>query len=67
MDRVHEDGFVVYLQPDLPAGGFTGTGEETLASCPSYAEAQRVRRTLQRLTPGGKCVIRFVGDTGGGD
>jgi hypothetical protein len=39
--------------------------EREIVTCPSYEEAQRVRRAFQAA--GRSCVIRFMGEAGGGD
>ncbi len=62
MDNVPDDRFLIFLR-SLPDA--TGT-EQPLASCPTYADACRIRRALHLSAPG-QLVIRFVGPTGGGD
>ncbi len=41
------------------------TCEEPVVTCTSYGEAQRIKRLLFNNAP--NCVIRFLGDAGGGD
>jgi hypothetical protein len=67
MDPVHEDRFLVFLRVDAGATQpFSASGEQPLASCGSYEEARRIRQVLQGAVAG-KCVIRYIGPTGGGD
>jgi len=60
----HEDRFVVYVRsgrdPERP-----GASERAFMSCPTYADAQRIRRGLHLINR--DCVIRYDGETGGGD
>jgi hypothetical protein len=65
MDLHDEDHFTVYVRLDP---GFAPSPEEIeipLGSFHSYQEALRAQRAYQR--PARECVIRFQGDTGGGD
>jgi hypothetical protein len=67
MDKVHDDGFMVFLRFDTRHGTTPlEAGEQPLASCSSYGEAKRIRLALQRAAAG-DCVIRYVGQAGGGD
>jgi hypothetical protein len=67
MNPVHDDGFMVFLRYDGSGWPvFTEAHEEPLAACTSYGEARRIRRAMHEAAPG-ECVIRFVGETGGGD
>jgi hypothetical protein len=65
MDTAQDDRFMVYLRLDPRHGGPLISQERLVASCPSYAEAKRVRRKLQDSSC--ECVIRYVGPAGGGD
>jgi hypothetical protein len=65
MDSAHEDRFVVFIRADGADPAFPEDVEQPLASCSSYEEARRVRQA--HLDHSAECVIRFVGDTGGGD
>ncbi|HEV3203413.1 MAG TPA: hypothetical protein VGY77_03470 [Gemmataceae bacterium] len=67
MDPVHDDRFVVFLRFDATrVNSFADVVEEPLAACSSYGEARKIRKLLQGTAPG-DCVIRFMGDSGGGD
>jgi hypothetical protein len=60
-----EDRFVVFVRDvDAPQDGFESE-ERELVSCPTYAEAQWVRREYASRKR--KCIIRYVGPCGGGD
>jgi hypothetical protein len=66
MDRTREDDdFVVFMRSDPDCRAAPDTVEWPLASCASYEEARRVRDSFSNHN--GDCVIRFVGETGGGD
>jgi hypothetical protein len=52
-----QDCFVVFVR--------IGAVERPVAVCTSYAEAVKCREQLRQSGQG--CVIRFVGQTGGGD
>jgi hypothetical protein len=65
MDTAQDDRFMVYLRFDARHGNPSGNQERLVAACPSYAEAKRIRRTLQDSSC--ECVIRYVGPAGGGD
>jgi hypothetical protein len=65
VEDARQDGFVVFVRDAARAQGRPRDVERVVATCPSYEEANRVR---QRLRGSGKhCVIRAVGETGGGD
>jgi len=64
MDCTREDDFVVFIRSDRDDAN-PDRVEWPLASCASYEEAKRVRDTFSNRN--GDCVIRFVGETGGGD
>jgi hypothetical protein len=59
MADVMQDCFVVVVRDEFDAI------ERVVATCPSHEEAAEVRQQLRR--PGMSCVIRCVGQTGGGD
>jgi hypothetical protein len=65
MDCTREDDFVVFIRSDRGDGSAPESVEWPLANCASYEEARRVREAFSNHT--GDCVIRFVGETGGGD
>ncbi len=67
MDTFHDDRFLVLWRLEHCRDGVPeGAGEEPLATCASYEEARNFRRALPGAVAG-KCVIRFVGTSGGGD
>ena len=61
----HDELFVVYLRAPRNEGGPPEIAERALITCYTYGEARRIQRLLQK-TPH-ECVIRFLGNTGGGD
>jgi hypothetical protein len=60
----HEDLYVIYLRCDSWTSQ-PESHERPLMVCASYSEARRVQRMLQGADQ--ECVIRFQGNTGGGD
>jgi hypothetical protein len=64
MQREEEDRFVVFVRtgrdPERPE-----ISERPFTTCPTYADAQRIRRGLHLINR--DCVIRYEGETGGGD
>ena len=65
MDLHDDDRFTVYVRMDPSHAPSPEDIEIPLASFCSYEEALRAQRAYQR--PARECVIRFQGDTGGGD
>jgi len=66
MDAGHEDRFVVFVRSDRGSRDASPPGtEQPLAACATYAEARRLLRACQGSP--GEFVIRYVGETGGGD
>jgi hypothetical protein len=65
MDQHDEARFTVYVRTDPAHAPSPEDIEIPLASFSSYEEALRAQRAYQR--PVRECVIRFHGDTGGGD
>jgi hypothetical protein len=65
MDSTREDDFVVFIRSDGGYDSAPDSVEWPLASCASYEEARRLRDSVS--TRNGDCVIRFLGETGGGD
>lgn len=67
MEPVRDDRFMVFIRYDAThVGPFADAVEEPLAACATYGEARRIREALLATAPGG-CVIRFMGESGGGD
>jgi hypothetical protein len=65
VEETRQDCFVVFVRDEARAAGRPADVEKAVASCASYEEADRIR---QRLRGSGRhCVIRAVGETGGGD
>jgi hypothetical protein len=60
-----QDCFVVFVRDGSGAACRPEAVERPVAACPSYEEAVRLRGQLRQS--GRSCVIRFVGQTGGGD
>jgi hypothetical protein len=65
MESVLDDCFVVFLRHDRSQSFRPDHAERPLASCSTYEEARRIQRQLQQTYR--DCVIRYVGETGGGD
>jgi hypothetical protein len=65
MEPVQDDRFVVFLRHDRSKSSRPDHAERALAVCSSYSEARRIQRQLQGSAM--DCVIRFVGQAGGGD
>jgi hypothetical protein len=65
MDLHDDDSFTVYVRTDPNHAPSPDEIEVPLASFSSYEDALRAQRAYQR--PVRECVIRFQGDTGGGD
>ena len=63
MCQISEDGFVVYIRDEKKTMAFPR--ERKLVTCGSYEEALMVRR--ENETPDRHCIIRFEGESGGGD
>jgi len=64
MAASHQDLYVVYLRSATETTRPDGA-ECPVMVCTSYGEARRLQRLLQHGEQ--ECVIRFQGDTGGGD
>jgi hypothetical protein len=65
MDLHDDHSFTVFVRTDPSHAASPEEIEIPLASFSSYEEAVRAQRAYQR--PVRECVIRFQGDTGGGD
>ena len=61
----HEDCYIVYLRSDRSLSQPPEVAERLVVVCTSYGEARRIQRLLHRAEQ--ECVIRYEGDTGGGD
>jgi hypothetical protein len=65
VDSQYEEQFVVYVRDNRPRAIAAFTEERPLVGCATYEEAQWVRRECEG--PRRRCIIRYVGPTGGGD
>ncbi len=65
MHTDHQDGFMVYLRLDRSPEHAPEVFERPLAECASYEEARRIQREYRRHDR--ECVIRYCGESGGGD
>jgi hypothetical protein len=63
--ELYEDRFLVFLRTDVAQATQPESNEEPVADCASYEEARRVKSVFQ--SSAGECVIRYQGETGGGD
>ena len=68
-ERAAFEQLAVYLRNDRDEcgkeSGSVEGAERAVATLPSYAEARRVRQWYR--DSGHDCVIRYLGDVGGGD
>jgi hypothetical protein len=64
VEDTRQDCFVVFVRDGVGAGR-PEVVEQVVATCPSYEDADRVRQELRGS--GRHCVIRCVGQSGGGD
>jgi hypothetical protein len=65
METVLENHFVVFLREDRSQSFRPDHAEQPFIACSTYGEARRVQRELQQTSR--DSVIRYVGETGGGD
>lgn len=65
MDTMHDDGFEVYVRLDPTHPYPFENAEQPVFHCGSYAEARRLRAQY-RNSPH-EYIIRYLGNTGGGD
>jgi hypothetical protein len=64
MEPSYDDRFVVFLRHPSRSN-CPDCAEQPLVICSSYAEARRIQREFHFTAR--DCVIRFVGQAGGGD
>jgi hypothetical protein len=64
VETAHEDSFVVYARPAPRPAEQPQLPEKAVKVCSTYEEARRFCRGLRRTR---YCVIRYIGDVGGGD
>jgi hypothetical protein len=60
-----DDCFLVFVRDEGSREFGLAPRERELVACPTYAEAEDVRR--ENAGPTKKCIIRYVGPAGGGD
>jgi hypothetical protein len=65
METGHEPGFVVFVRNQYGSPQAPETAEQPIYSCASYEEARHWQRAIQGSHH--ECVIRYVGEVGGGD
>jgi hypothetical protein len=65
LDDEFQECFVVFVRECSGPTRWPEGVERPVAACASYEEAVRAREDLRRS--GKSCIIRFVGQTGGGD
>jgi hypothetical protein len=65
MEHAHEDGYVVFVRAASRPGEDPEFAERPVVSCPTYEEAHRVKNAWHQA--GRECVIRYLGEAGGGD
>jgi hypothetical protein len=65
MEPVQDDRFVVFVRESAGHHASPETVEREVSACSSYDEARRVQQTYRQTAQ--ECVIRYVGQSGGGD
>jgi len=65
MDTGRENSFVLYLRSRPNQDGSPKAPEKPILICSSYAEARYLQRAVRSSAH--ECVIRYVGESGGGD
>lgn len=65
MGTIHEDPYIVFVRSELAHADRPDVSEHNLFFCATLAEARRVRQRFRGDTR--ECVIRYVGQSGGGD
>jgi hypothetical protein len=61
----HDELYMVYLRAPRNDLNAPESAERPLVTCYTYGEARRIQRLFQRTTH--ECVIRYLGQAGGGD
>jgi hypothetical protein len=64
-DAPYQDPFVVFALRHRQGDAPRQVVEREVVTCPSYEEAQEVRKAF--AAAGCDCVIRYMGEAGGGD
>jgi hypothetical protein len=65
MDTGTDTGYVVFVRHDHPSLEAPEAVEQPVQACASYEEARHVQRAIHNSHH--DCVIRFLGEVGGGD
>ena len=65
METTLEDRFAVYLRVRSDVGDSPEGGEQMLDACTTYEDACKVRH--EHRSNGRECIIRYLGEAGGGD
>jgi hypothetical protein len=65
MHSTDEDSFMVILRTDPPHTAPRDEVEHVVEICPTYQEARQIRQVFHNA--GHNCVIRYLGQAGGGD
>lgn len=65
MPRENDELYGVFLRHNDHLVDNPESCEEPIVTCHSYGEARRIKSLLFKNAP--ECIIRFLGDTGGGD
>jgi hypothetical protein len=65
MDVTHDEGFMVFVRNDHHSLETPEMNEQAVGTCSSYEEARRIRDELHGSAR--ECIIRYVGEAGGGD
>jgi hypothetical protein len=65
MNDVQDDRYLVFVRADRSHPFPPEDCERYLVSCSTYGEARRIQREFRSTAR--ECVIRFTGQTGGGD
>jgi hypothetical protein len=65
MEDVYEDCYIVFVRDGSDTVWQPEAAEQPAATCLSYSEAARIRQELRQS--GRSCIIRCVGQAGGGD
>jgi hypothetical protein len=65
MDSTHQEQYIIYVRHDRSHSTRPDHSEQPLTSCASYEEARRIQQYVR--SPARECVIRYIGEVGGGD
>ena len=65
MEDLYQDCYVVFIRDETAPAQRPEDVEDAVMACSSYEEAARVKQDLR--STGKRCIIRSVGQAGGGD